>query len=249
MRRLYLRPLFSGMEWSRDFTALVLRFAARFVKLEGVAQDEALLRATPLYPNFRLGTDFDSAQPVWQEFLAGYRVAADRLDWAHRFYLAHARQYPPHPYGCFRYHYDLETRTAGLHFGNLDTSGLGALSRERRPERLRELTAMFADIRRLHPEAETFRGGSWLYNLRAYRSLFPPEYVATATPARPSLTFFDVWGQFLHGKWQLRPEPTRRFLAGIETAATRAELEESFPLHPLRLSAPVRYFYTFYRIE
>lgn len=236
------------MEWSREFTALVLRFAARFATVEGVAQDEALLRATPLYPNFRLGTDFDHAQPIWQEFLAGYEAAADPLDWTHHFYLAHARQYPQYEYGCFRYHYDPETRTAGLHFGNRDTSGLGALSRERRPERMRELTALFTDIRQAHPEVETFRGGSWLYNLPAYRSLFPPEYIATATPARPGLTFLDVWGQFLDGRWRLRPEPAQRFLAGTELATTRTQLEDSFPLHPLRLRAPIRYFYRFYGI-
>jgi hypothetical protein len=59
---------------------------------------------------------------------------------------------------------------------------------------MRELRALFTDLRRQHPEAETVQGGSWLYNLPAYRALFPPEYVATATPTRPGFTFLDVWG-------------------------------------------------------
>ena len=74
------------------------------------------------------------------------------------------------------------------------TSGLGALSRVQRPERIRELTAMFTEIRRAHPEAEAFAGGSWLYNLPAYQALFPPEYIATMNPTRPRFTYMDVWG-------------------------------------------------------
>src|SRR5438309_6454565 len=120
------------MEWSRDFTALVLRFAGCMAEVDGLPLDEVLLRGTPLYPNFSLGTTFDAGQPLWQVFLEGYHAAEDPIEWTHRFYLVHARQYPPHPYGCFLYHYDAATRTAGLHFGNLDRSGHGSLSRERR---------------------------------------------------------------------------------------------------------------------
>ena len=83
--------------------------------------------------------------------------------------------------------------------GNLDTSGLGALSRARGPERIRELTAMFTDIRRAHPEAEAFAGGSWLYNLPAYQALFPPEYIATMNPTRPRFTYMKMSGAITTG--------------------------------------------------
>jgi len=205
------------MEWSRAFTELILYFAARVATVDGISLDDALLTATPLYPNFKLGTAFDASQPAWQEFLAGIHEAADPVGWTHSFYIPHARQYHPHPFGCFEYHYDPATRTAGLHFGNLDTSGLGALSRERRPERMRELRVLFTDLRRQHPEAETVQGGSypmrgtsWLYNLPAYRVLFPPVYVAIATPTRPGFTLLDVWGQFLNGHWHVRTARLRR---------------------------------------
>ncbi len=236
------------MEWSRDFTALVLRFALHVARVEGVSLDQALLGGTPLYPNFKLGTAFDPTEPVWQEFLAGFHAASDQLEWTHAFYLTHARQYPPHPYGCFRYHYNPETRTAGLHFGNLDTSGLGALSREWRRARLYELRAVFADLRRSHPEAEMFAGGSWLYHLPAYRVLFPPEYIATATPTTPGFTFFDVWGQLLDGAWRLRPAPSREFMARMESATRHDDLATSFPLLPLLVRAPIRYFYAFHGV-
>jgi hypothetical protein len=237
------------MEWCRDFTALVLLFARRLADIDVIPLDEALMIGTPLYPNFRLGTTFDPDQPLWQEFLAGYQATADPLEWTHAFYLSHARQYSPHPYGCFRYHYNPETRTAGLHFGNLDTSGHGALSRAQRPERIRELTAMFSDIRRVHPEAEAFAGSSWLYNLPGYQALFPPEYIATMIPTRPRFTYMDVWGQFLNGKWDARAAPSREFAANIDQSTNRADLEASFPFSPLLVQGPIRYFYAFYHIE
>jgi hypothetical protein len=237
------------MKWSRDFTALVLRFARRLAEVDDVLLDEALLGGTPLYPNFGLGTAFDAERPLWQEFREGYRAAEDPVEWTHRFYLAHARQYPPHPYGCFRYHYNPETRTAGLHFGNLDSSGLGSLSRERRPVRLGELTAMFADIRRAHPDAELFQGGSWLYNLPAYQALFPPEYIASLAQGRPSFTYFSTWGQLLDGCWRVRAEPASIFIENIEAATNHENLENSFPLPSLRARAPIRYFYAFYGLD
>ncbi len=208
------------MEWSRAFTELILDFAARVAAVDGISLDAALLTATPLYPNFKLGMAFDASQPVWQEYLVGFHDAADPVAWTHAFYIAHARHYHPHPFGCFEYHYDPETRTAGLHFGNLDTSGLGALSRERRPERMREL-----------------------------RALFPPEYVATATPTRPGFTFLDVWGQFLDGHWDLRPEPAHAFRASLERAQSRADLEASFPFWPLGVRGRIQLHYDFYGIE
>jgi hypothetical protein len=234
------------VEWASDFTALVLHFAKRYAEVNRLPLQEVLLRGTPLYPNFSLGTGFDPDHPVWREFLAGYQASDDPVDWTHRFYIAHARQYPPHPYGCFRSHYNPDTRTAGLHFGNLDTSGQGSLSSARRPARLTELRAMFADMRQAHPDAEFFAGGSWLYNLPAYRSLFPSEYIDSMTSAHPSFTYLSTWGQFLDGRWQLRSDPAAQFSANLETARTHEDLERAFPLPSLSGCAPINIFYAFH---
>lgn len=237
------------MEWTSDFTALVLRFAQRVAHVDRLPIDEALLHGTPLYPNFSLGTNFNADRSVWQEFVTGYHSTDDPLEWTHTFYVDHARHYPPYPYGCFRYHYNPESRTAGLHFGNLDTSGLGALSLTRRPARLAELRAMFGGIREAHPEAEYFAGGSWLYNLSAYRDLFPPEYIDSMTPAQPSFTYLSTWGQFLDGRWRLRAGPAAQFNANVEAAHTHEDLEHAFPLPSLRGVAPIDVFYTFYQLD
>ena len=48
------------------------------------------------------------------------------------------------------------------------------------PIRKSELLEMFRHIQANHPDVETVRGGSWLYNIPAYLRLFPPNYVKTA---------------------------------------------------------------------
>ena len=88
-----------------------------------------------------------------------------------------------------------------LHFENRETSNHGTLSKERMATRKSELSAMFRYIQANHPDVETVRGGSWLYNIPAYLRLFPPDYVKTAEPVGYETTFWALWGQFVdrHG--------------------------------------------------
>lgn len=139
----------------------------------------------------------DHAQ-VWQAYLDVLRQ--DGLDAAgtHQFYLDRSDvipKFPPGPrWGCFSYDYYDTMRAVHLHFGNLDEPEPGALSAARKDARLGELWAMFAAIRRDHPDVETVRGHSWLYNREGYRRLFPASYLASATAARPNLQARSVWG-------------------------------------------------------
>jgi hypothetical protein len=236
------------MRWPREYIELILRFAATASQLEGIPVREALLHWTPLYLNFGLRREFQSDDPAWQAFLAGYEAAPDPVAWTHSFYLARARQYPETSYGCFAYHYEPDTRTIRFHFGNRDTSGAGPLSRSRLDARLQELTAMFEDIRRTVPEAERVRGRSWMYNLPAYRRLFPPEYGRTAVPAEPELQFMSLWGQFLDHSWQLNNGYARAFTHSMAAAATPQELVSSFPLPVLAPACDISHFYEFYGV-
>ena len=234
------------MKWTQAFVALLLRFAERVAEVEGVSMDDALLTSTPLYLNFGLTRSFSPQDPTWQEFLAGYHDASQPVAWTHSFYLAHPREYGESPFGCFSYAYESETRTVRLHFGDRDASGAGPLSEERQQARRAELTALFADVRREVPAAEAVRGGSWLYNLAAYRRLFPPAYVRTAMPIAPELQFMSLWGQFLDRHGEVRAGPTTTFLDRIATATTLDELIRCFPL-PIRAPrCSIAHFYAFY---
>jgi hypothetical protein len=235
--------------WTQAFVALLLRFAARVAEVEGVPIDEALLTSRPLYLNFGLKLPFSPQDPTWQEFLAGYHDAAQPVAWTHSFYLAHAREYGESPFGCFSYAYESEMRTVRLHFGDRDASGAGPLSEERQQVRQAELTALFADVRREVPAAEAVSGGSWLYNLAAYRRLFPPAYVRTAVPVAPALQFMSLWGQFLDRHGTVRPGPTTTFLDRIATATTLDAIVRSFPLPVRAPRCPIEHFYAFYGLN
>ncbi len=238
------------MRWSRAFVELVLHFAIRVAETGETPIEQALLTSTPLYLNFGLDRPFDLQHPVWKEFLAGYRQAADPLTWTHSFYLAYAQDYEAAPYGSFSYHNEPAARTIRFHFfGDRDASGLGPLSKEREQARRNELAAMFADIRRAVPGAEAVRGRSWLYNVPAYRRLFPPEYVQSATPVQPELQFMSLWGQFLDRSWELQPEPATIFRERATAASTLDAVLTSFPLSVVAPRCHVDHFYAFYGID
>ena len=82
-------------------------------------------------------------------------------------------------FGCFSY-----SRLSGdrirLHFENADTDGHSSLAIERRGQRLADLTGLFGHVKRTLGESVQVVGASWLYNLDAYRRLFPIRYLATA---------------------------------------------------------------------
>lgn len=234
------------MRWAAAFVDLVLYFASRVAETGEMPIEEALLTSTPLYLNLGLGRSFDPRHPVWQEFLAGYLNADDPVSWTHAIYMEHAREYGPTPYGCFAYHYEPETRSIRFHFGNRDTSGFGPLSAARAAVRRQELTAMVADIRREVPEAEWVRGRSWMYNLPAYRCLFPPAYIQTAVAVEPELQYMSLWGQFLDRHWNLRLSSARIFRQRLTVARTLDATLQSFPLAVLAPRCSIDHFYELY---
>ena len=151
-------------------------------------------------------------------------------------------------YGCFSYAYWAEVKTVRIHFTDRDQSGMGALSSARRAARHAELQALVAAVVRQHPEAEHVRGGSWLYNLAAYRRLFPPAYLASAhvAPTHEEFPYLALWGQFLDRHGRVRAEPARRFLDCITHSQDRTALEACFPYQVLRPHCPLPVFQRFY---
>ncbi len=237
------------MTWSVAFIDLVLRFARTAADIDGEALEESLRCKTPLYLNFGLDRSFDPANPIWQEFLAGYERAFEPTGWTHSFYLVHARSYPESAFGCFSYHYEPETRCMRLHFGNRDSCTDGPLSVRRQQNRSDELRTLFSSVRLDLPEAEFVRGRSWMYNLPAYRRLFPPDYVTTADPVAPELQFMSLWGQFIDRNGNLRPKATDIFRKHMDTASTPDELRDSFPLPVLATHCSIQYFFDFYGVD
>ena len=231
---------------------LQLTFARKITALSQRPYQEVVLRDTAMYRILGLDWAFDTAHPVWQAYLQGLRHEQGDADWSHQFYLARYDQLPKHPtpnWGCFAYDYSPEAQVIHIHFANVDTSGYGPLSSQRRAARLEELRSMFISIKQAHPDASEVRGGSWLYNRSAYKRLFPPEYGASALPDRPHLAACALWGQFLRHDEQINEENARLFLQRLSVLEEVDQYAQYFPYQVLLTRAPIDLFYRFYGID
>jgi hypothetical protein len=233
-----------------QFFELSLRFAERAAEVTGVDFATSLLQYTHLYMRLRLGRSFDPANPLWQAYIAGLEQAEDPVMWTYQFYLQQREETPPpteFPFGCFSYAVWTDNRVR-IHFTNADTPPHRPLSKERMAVRLAELRQMFMEIQAKVPQATNVVGGSWLYNLEAYRRLFPPEFVASAYRGEGELPYLALWGQFLTWDGAIKAELAQAFVDCLPKKKTFAELEACFPFPVLRVECAVGAFYDFYQI-
>jgi hypothetical protein len=136
-----------------------------------------------------------------------------------------------------------------IHFDNVEPDEeTGPLARTRIEARRAELVAMFGFVRERHPEAKSVYGGSWLYNLEAYRRLFPSAYGdSRRPPERARLSGTSSWGQFLDRRGGLKADLAARLIAGLDTLDLQAPWR-AFPLPTLATEAPIETFYAFYGV-
>lgn len=240
------------MKYSKGFFEINLHFAQKVAAILGQPLETVLLDYTHLYLRFGLGRSFDPANPTWQVYLDGIRQSQDLIGWTYEFYLRQYEQLPPklseHLFGCFSY-----TRLADgrirIHFHNGEPGDGSPLSRECVGVRLSELKAMLTELKQLAPPTLSVVGGSWLYNVEAYRRLFPPLYLQSAYVGEGEFQFISLWGQFIDRRGQLRESVVNVFLNNLERQNTLEGLKTSFPFQTLRLKSPLEYFYQFYGIE
>ena len=234
------------MELTKAFFQLQLSFAEKVAQVTQAPLEEVLLDYTTLYLSFELGRSFDPTHPLWQAYLQGLKHAPDRAQWGYTWYQRQRTDFIADFYGCFYYSYLADEQTIRIHFINRETAEQSALSQARRVARVQELASMFRTIQSTLPEATTVRGGSWLYNLDAYRRLFPPEYICTAQPISDEFPFLALWGQFLTRHGHLREPRTASFLACLQQQTTLAGLAQCFPYQVLRPMCAIEHFYRFY---
>ena len=234
------------------FIELQLHFANAVARITGRETADCLLDYTHLYFLLHCAGRFDPSNPTWLQFLSGYRTAKDQLAWTYSFYCVQAQHVPPEPtdnsFGCFSY----AIRDSGdvrLHFQNVETVGVRPLSQNRKDVRSAELRALFSDVRSKAKETANVIGGSWLYNIEAYRRLFPPAYLGTAQKVIDEYQFIAQWGQFIDSQGKLRNEWALPFRKAVEQATSLDELDRSFPYQVIRLCAPLKVFYEWYGLE
>jgi hypothetical protein len=238
--------------YARAFFDLQLQFAHTVAALSGLPLPQALLEYTNLYVRFGAGRDFDAAHPTWREYVAGLQDTNDDREWTYHFYRRRGEAMAAPPvvatFGCFSY-----ARASGdrirLHFQNAETDGHSPLGIERRRQRWEELAALFEHVKRGPGQHVQVMGASWLYNLDAYRRLFPSAYVATAHVIGRRFQRMPLWGQFLDRSGELKGNMTRQFLERLGRQASLDGLDQCFPFQVLAVEAPLREFYEFYGIH
>jgi hypothetical protein len=151
------------------------------------------------------------------------------------------------PFGCFAHEPPDADGVVRIHFPGGDTDdGSGPLARHKIARRQAELAAMTRSIRERFPDAVAIRGGSWLYNLEAYRRLFPPAFGdSRVSPGVWRLGGTSTWGQLVDHTGQVRAEARAYFLARLPTIDPAAPWEV-FPLRALVTRAPLQAFLDFY---
>lgn len=246
-----MRAAAVAVVFARAFFELQLDFAATAARLTGRPVADTLLDYTNLYVRFGLGRDFDPANPAWQGYIAGLRVPGDRGEWTYRFYLARGRHVAPPDlvasFGCFSYA-RLGTDRIRLHFRATEHDGGSPLRKERRHRRMAELAALFAHVEATIRAPVRVAGASWLYNLDAYRRLFPESYVATARVMRNRFRHMPLWGQFLTRHGDVRAGLVSQFRERLARQTTAADLDDCFPFQVLAVEAAVSEFHDFYGV-
>jgi hypothetical protein len=241
----------------RPYAEVLLLFAQAVAERTRRPLSDAALEVTNLHRRLGFGRVQDGVPaPPWRAFAEGLDAGptpAARLDWTVDAF-ARAAQSPPDPsgqaeFGCFSYEMMEDDQVVRIHFTNReDDPDQGPLVLAKVARRRAELAALFADVRARAPTARRVRGGSWLYNLEAYRRLFPEAYIASIrTPPTARLTGTSTWGQLLDFRGRVKPAARAALIANLPRLDPAAPWT-AFPLRALDVECEVEAFYAAYRV-
>ncbi len=232
-----------------------LQLARRMAELRNEPLSRAVLRYTNFHRRFALRTPPETPTEPWISFadsLDRLGDLDDQVALTQATFLVMAEEILPPPpklaFGCFAHDPPDENGEVQIHFNNADTDTLGGpLASEKQTRRRADLVAMVQDIHARHPDARAIRGRSWLYNLEAYRRLFPADYAASATPEPGVINLHgnSSWGQMIDSREAVRPEFRATLLANLADIDPEAPWR-AFPLQVLRVTAPIVSFEAFY---
>ena len=237
------------------YFAVQLQLAGRMAELRNEPLSRAALRYTNFHRRFGLRTAPETPTEPWISF-------ADRLDrlgdlkdqvalTQATFRVMPEEILPPPPklaYGCFAHDPPEANGEVQIHFNNADTDADGGpLAAAKQARRRSELAAMIEAIRATHPDARAIRGRSWLYNLNAYRRLFPTVFAASACPETGVVNLHgnSSWGQMIDSREAVRADFRDRLLASLPHIDPAAPWR-AFPLQVIRVTAPLTSFEAFY---
>jgi hypothetical protein len=239
----------------RGYFEVQLLFAETVADRTSRTLSDTCLKFTNLHRWFGLGrADGGTLSAEWTRYAAGLERCAsrpNRLEWTVAFFVdAPHKESATHSFGCFSYELLNPDHVVRIHFSNRDSAdGCGPLARAKADRRISELREMFGYIRAHHPSARAVRGGSWLYNLEAYRRLFPPEYSGSIfEPERVRLDGTSSWGQLLDFRGFVKPAIRQALFDNIGNLDIAAPWK-AFPMRAFGAQSAIEHFYRFYSCE
>jgi hypothetical protein len=238
------------IERQRGFFDLQIFFAERLSAIWGQPLGRVALNWTNLHRRLALGTpDPERPAPTWTAFATGLEAQtshAGRLE----FSLDALKRCPEPPppadqtsFGCFACEAPDSEGSVHIHFHNRDSDDEGGpLCRAKAPRRIAELRALTLHAS-ADPTARRIVGGSWLYNVEAYRRLFPVAYVDSLQSAGPLIQMrgLSMWGQFLTHRGDLLRDLADRVIVRLGRLDP-ASPESAFPFRKLLANAPITTF-------
>ncbi len=237
--------------YSKDFFELQIRFVKKVSHITGRPVEELLIKYSSFFKALKINSnwEFRDDDPGWIKYL-NFIKDKDITDATYEYYLKVADKdlAVDGAVGCFAYEYLAKDKTVLVHFANKDEAEPGALSKEREPQRLKELKQLFEMIKQKHPEAKKVVGNSWLHNIESYRRLFPKEYYQN-TEVLESYRTNSLWGQFLDSSGEVKRDLMEEFLEKLNKVTKLTDLSNCFKYKVLKPSADIKYFYQFYGID
>jgi hypothetical protein len=226
----------------KELIDLEIDFAIKAAELNKESYDQALFKYTNLYGAlFIASPERDENHPDWLKFLEStnrnsvYDYYVDiynmRQKPSEKTYLGDAPSITYHNEG----------KNAYLHFNNNDTSGYSPLAKERMATRKQELRRIIQDIKQNYSEVKFINGDSWLYNIEAYKRLFPQKFIESGV-IHNDFSKLTVWGQFLDRNENIRKAMAEKFARKIKFANTFDELVKSFPYLPIKTRVTLEVF-------
>jgi hypothetical protein len=227
------------MDYQASFFQLHLQFAKEIARVNYLEFTHALLAYSPI---FRLiGADVDS----WNTYLEGLAQSENQADFTADYVSKHRFVPEREQFGCFAYALEDNDKQLRIHFDNVE--GKGALSKERVAARQAEIKAMIADARAKNPQLERIRGGSWLYNLEAYKRLFPTKLIAELYVQGEEFQFLSLWGQCLLASGDANPQTSAYILQKAAVLKAEDDVQNCFPYQVLGYVGKLSDFEGFYR--
>jgi hypothetical protein len=229
-----------------DYFSLQLKFAACYAAKASVPFHIAVDRCTNLRRRLNLWGDTGASR--WDLFLSKIQSTAN----SHAEQVALCSEFQHsrwgdefnRSFGCFSYDPPDACGTLRIHFLPPDGIDSSPLALENFSARRSELQALFTHVQCAEPGATTVRGVSWLYNLQAYRRLFPVAYGASVQPAQFPLHLngSSTWGQVLSWRQEVKPVVRDQLLARLNGMQVTAPWRV-FPIQALVATGAVDFFY------